>query len=95
MGPFAFTDAGGRCWHVYDFRSVDRQRRAVPIGDWRSEARAFVPADGVGPVLVYSFGPVAYRDDLRPAFLENELRFAKPLHASAGDRMDTAKVRRR
>jgi hypothetical protein len=67
---------------------VERRRRAVPIGDWRSEARAFVPVNRDGPVLVYSFGPVGYRDDLRPKFLEDQLRFAKPLRATAGERMD-------
>jgi hypothetical protein len=87
MEPHLFTDATGRRWHVYDFRSVERRRRRVPIGDWRSEARAFVPAGSDGPVLVYSFGPVAYRDDLRPRFLEDQLSFAKPLGASAADRM--------
>jgi hypothetical protein len=83
-----FTDAVGRCWHVYDFRSVDRRRRAVPIGDWRSEARAFVPVVGDGPVLVYAFGPVAYRDELQAKFLNDQLRFAKPLGASAASRMN-------
>jgi hypothetical protein len=39
-------------------------------------------------VLVYSFGPVAYRDDLRPKFLEDQLRFAKPLNATAAERME-------
>ena len=85
--PYPFTDGSGRRWHVFDFHSVAGRRRAVPIGDWRSEARAFVPVDGVGPVLVYAFTAVAYRDDLRPRFLESELRYAKPLHASAGERM--------
>lgn len=87
MEPYPFTDANGRAWHVYDFRLVEGRKRAVPIGDRRSEARAFVAADGNGPVLVYSFGPVAYRDDLRPTLLENELRFAKPLHATTAERM--------
>jgi hypothetical protein len=88
MQPFPFTDASGRAWHVYDFRLVAGQRRAVPIADWRSEARTFVPVDREAPVLVYAFGFVAYRDDLRPKFLEDELRFAKPLNARTGERMD-------
>ena len=87
MEPLPYTDAAGRGWRVYDFRLVGGRRRAVPVGDWRSEARAFVPVDGCGPVLVYSFGPVAYRADLLPRLLEDQLRFAKPLHANAGDRI--------
>lgn len=87
MEPWPYTDALGRAWHVYDVRSAAGRRRAVPIGDCRSEARAFVPAGGDGPVLVYSFGAVAYRDDLRPKFLEDQLRFAEPLDASAAARL--------
>lgn len=91
MDPFPFTDAAGRTWHVFDYIVVGvgqiAKKRAVPIGDYRSEARAFVPVNREGPVLVYSFGAVAYRDDLRPKFLEDELRFAKPLGATAADRM--------
>lgn len=85
MEPWPYTDALGRAWHVYDFRSVERRRREVPIGDWRSEARAFVPVKRDGPVLVHSLGPVAYRDDLRAKFLADQLRFAKPIYGSAGD----------
>jgi hypothetical protein len=84
--PFRFTYDAGRTWHVYDFRVVERIHRGVPIGDWRSEARAFVPVAHEGPVLVYGFGPVAYRE-LKPKFLNDQLRFAKPLNATAGDRM--------
>lgn len=91
MEPYSFTDAAGRKWHVFDYRVVasgpDAKKRAVPIGHWSSEARAFVPVNREGPILIYSFGAVAYRDDLRPRFLEDELRFAKPLNASAGERM--------
>jgi hypothetical protein len=63
-------------WHVCDFRSVDRKRRAVPIGDWRGEARTFAPVNGADEVLVYSFGPVV----------------ANPLGASARTRMDSGGV---
>jgi len=93
MDPWPYTDALGQAWYVYDFRSVERRRRAVAIGDWRSEARAFVPVNRDGPVLVYAFGPVAYRDDLRPKFLEDQLRYAKPLSATAAQRMDAQPTR--
>jgi hypothetical protein len=84
--PFLWTDARGRAWHVYDFRTVQGKRRGVPIGDWRAEGRAYVPATG-GQILVANFGPVAYHDP-EPRFLEDYLRWAKPLGASAGDRMN-------
>jgi hypothetical protein len=83
MEPYLFTDALGRAWDVFDFKTVAGRKRGVPIGHWSAEARAFVPVGRDGPVLVYPFGPVAYRDDLRPRFLENELRFAKPLHTKS------------
>ncbi len=83
MEPWPYTDALGRAWHVYDVRSVEGRRRAVPIGDWRSEARAFVPVNRVAPILVYSFGPVAYRDDLRAKFLEDQLRCLLVAHKAA------------
>jgi len=91
MEPYPFTDAAGRAWHIFDYRVINAgaqaKKRAVPIGHWSAEARAFVPASGEGVILVYPFGPVAYRDDLRPRFLEDQLRFAKPLNATAGERM--------
>jgi hypothetical protein len=84
--PFAFTDRAGRVWHVYDFRILQGRRRAVPIGDWRAEARAFVAVDD-GTVLVKAFGPVSYRET-EGRFLEGQLRFARPLDALAGERID-------
>lgn len=92
MEPYPFTDVAGRSWHVFDYRVIgngpDAKKRALPIGDWRAEARAFVPVNRDGPVLVYTFGPVAYRDSPPQAkMLENELQFAKPLDATAASRM--------
>jgi len=87
MKPFLWTDSHGRAWHLYDFRTLERKRRGVPIGDARAEGRAFVPVEG-GPVLVYSFGPVSYRQPLIDKLIEDQLRFAKPFGAPAGQRMD-------
>jgi len=87
MKLFEWIDHRGRAWHVYDWRTVEGLRRRVPICDPRSEARAFVPVDG-GPILVYAFGLVAYREPLASKILEDQLRFAKPLGASAGQRME-------
>jgi hypothetical protein len=77
---------------VYDYRVVGSgptaHKRAVPIGHWSAEARAFVPDGRDGPILVYAFGPVAYHDSPpKSSLLEGELRFAKPLNATAGERM--------
>ena len=85
MKPFQWIDHRGRAWHIYDWRTVQGRRRRVPISDPCSEARAFVPVDG-GPVLVYTFGLVAYREPLAGKILEDQLRFAKPLGASAVQR---------
>jgi hypothetical protein len=89
MAPaFPFTDGQGRSWLVYDFKTVERRRRGVPVGHWSAEARAFVPVDQQGPVLIYTFGAVAYHEfPPRAKMLENELRFARPLNATAADRM--------
>jgi hypothetical protein len=82
--PFPFTDAGGRAWHVYDFKVVAGRKRAVPINDWSAEARAFVAVD-TGEVRVYK-GYFSYRST-EPKILANELHFAKPLRATAAERM--------
>jgi len=85
--PFEWVDHHGQTWLVYDWRTVQGRRRRVPISDPRSEARAFVPVNG-GPVLIYTFGMAAYREPLAGKILEDQLRFAKRLGASAGQRMD-------
>jgi hypothetical protein len=90
MEPFPFTDAQGRAWHVYDFKVVNSgplaKKRAVPIGDWSAEARAFVPVSRVGPVLIHNFGLTPYRGTTART-LEQQLHFSKPLGASAAERM--------
>lgn len=52
MEPHPFTDAAGRGWHVYDYKIVNsgplEKKRAVPIGDWSAEYRAFVPVNREG-----------------------------------------------
>jgi hypothetical protein len=86
MKPYPWTDAQGRTWHLYDWRTVEGKKRGLPMGDRRAEARAFVPADG-GAVLVYHFGLVSYHEPLTDTLIEGQVRFAKALGASAGDRM--------
>ena len=86
MEPFAFTDSTGHAWHVYDFRVIDQRKQAVPINDLRAEKRAFVPASG-GTVLIYDFGPVSYHST-QPKLVEDQLRVAKPIDATAGERLN-------
>ena len=90
MEPYPFVDALGRGWHVYDYRVVgvghDAKKRAVPVGHYSAEARAFVPIGRDAPVLVYAFNVTPYRDT-NARTLEGQLRFAKPLNASAAVRM--------
>ena len=84
MEPYLFTDASGRAWNVYDFKVIAGRKRAVPINAWDAEARAFVAVD-TGEVRIYS-GYFSYHST-EPKILANELHFAKPLGASAGERM--------
>jgi hypothetical protein len=93
MKPFLWTDSHGRAWHVYDFRTIQGKRRGVPIGDWRAESRAYVAANGE-QVLVANFGPVASHEP-EARFLEDYLRWAKPIGAKAGERMDDARPMQR
>jgi hypothetical protein len=86
MDPYPFTDSTGRAWHVYDFRIVNGRKRAVPINDPRAEKRAFVPATG-GTVLIHEFGLVSYHSTANK-LIEDQLRFAKPLDATAGERLN-------
>ena len=53
------------------------------------KTRADVPTNG-GNVLVANFGPVAYHDP-EPRYLEDYLRFAKPLGVKGGERLDGGK----
>jgi hypothetical protein len=85
MAPIRFTDSQGRLWRVYDFRTVDGHKHALPINDPLSEARAFVSPDRA-TILVYAFGAVAFRET-EPRSLEDQLHFAKPLFESAAQRM--------
>lgn len=87
MKAYQWIDHSGRAWQVYDWRTVQGQPRQLPISDPRSETRAFVPVDG-GPVLIYTFGLVGYREPLAGKILQDQLRFAKPLGASAGQRAE-------
>jgi len=89
MDPFRFTDAIGRTWHVYDFHIVRGRKRALPINDERAERRAFVPVAG-GTVLIYEFLPVSYHST-QQKLIQDQLRIAKPIDATAGERMDGAR----
>jgi hypothetical protein len=86
MVPFPFTDSVGRVWNVYYYRVVRDRRRALPINDQRAERRAFVPVAG-GTVLIYEFLPVSYHST-EPKLVQDQLRNAKPIDATAGERMD-------
>jgi len=88
MDPFPFTDSIGRTWHVYDYHVVRGRRRALPINDYRAERRAFVPVAG-GTVLIYEFLPVSYHST-EPKLVHDQLRIAKAIDASAGERMNGA-----
>ena len=75
---FPFVDSEGRRWGVVDFRVAGDRKMRVPIGDWRAEARAFIPDDADAPVIHYRFGLVVYRTTA-PKILADQLRFAKPM----------------
>jgi hypothetical protein len=61
-------DEHGTEWDVIDFHMVDRKKRRVELGDWRSDGRAFVAN---GQVRIYRFGQAAYRTPT-PKTLANE-----------------------
>jgi hypothetical protein len=86
MEPHPYTDAKGRAWHVYDFWVVGNRKRALPINDRRAEKRAFVPVGG-GTVMIYEFGLTSYRT-MAPKLVEDQLRSAKPIDATAGERLN-------
>lgn len=86
MEPIPYTDAKGRVWHVYDFWVVRDRKRGLPINDPQAERRAFVPVGG-GTVMVYEFGRVAYRT-MEPKLVEYQLAAAKPIDATAGERLN-------
>jgi hypothetical protein len=70
-----------------DWRAVDGWKRGLPLGDRGAVASAFVPTCG-RVVLVYQFGTVSYHEPLTDRLVQDPLRFAKPLGASTGERMD-------
>ena len=86
MDPFPYTDASGRVWRVYDYHVVRDRKRALPINDSRAELRAFVPVGG-GTVMIYEFGRVAYHVT-EPKLVEYQLAAAKPIGATAGERLN-------
>jgi hypothetical protein len=75
----------------YDYKVIgfgsEAKKCAVPFGHWSAEARAFVPVNRDGPVTIYPFRAVAYREQ-SPRILEGQLEFAKPINASAAERMN-------
>jgi hypothetical protein len=83
---YRFVDDAGKEYDVFDFKTgAGHRRRRVPLNHWSAEARAFVPVDG-GPVLIASFVPFGHHTTERKLMLD-QLRFAKPLHANAAERM--------
>jgi hypothetical protein len=83
--PPTFTDASGCTWTLYDFRlePVTGTKKKVPLGRHDAEGRAFVSGERI---MIYWFGLVAYRDT-SPKNLAAQLALAKPVAATAGDRM--------
>jgi len=87
IDPYPFTDAAGRPWHGCDFPVVEQRKPGLLINDLRAEKRAFVPATG-GTVLIYEFSPVSYHSTAKK-LIEDQLRFAKPIDATAGERLNS------
>lgn len=90
-----FTDSAGRRWTVIDYMVPGlpgSKKKRVPISNWRAEGRAFVPVDRDGPVMLYAFdaAPNRYADTRT---LEDQLHFAKPVHASAAERLNGGRDR--
>jgi hypothetical protein len=85
-----FTDSAGNRWTVIDFYVPGlpgSTKKRVPISNYRAEARAFIPVDREGPIMIYAFDFVAQRGvDVRN--LESCLRYAKPLNATPGERLN-------
>jgi hypothetical protein len=86
MEPHPYTDTKGRAWHVYDFWVVRDRKRALPINDPRAEKRAFVPVGG-GTVMIFEFGRISYHT-MEPKLVEYQLTAAKPIDATAGERLN-------
>lgn len=85
-----FTDRAGNRWTVIDFMVPGlpgSKKKRVPISNWRADGRAFVPVEHEAPIMIYVFdaAPNRYAD---PRCLEGQLQFARPLHASAADRLN-------
>jgi len=87
MDPYPFTDSSGRARHVYDYWVAHDCKCALPINDHRAKRRAFVRVAGDGPVMVYEFGRIADHT-IQPKLVEFQLAAAKPLGATAGERLD-------
>jgi hypothetical protein len=81
-----FTDSTGRVWRVVDYRTFDRTKQRLTVGDRTAEFRAFVPNDLEGPVPVYRFGRGADRTT-RLNTLITQLEHAKSLMTLAGERL--------
>lgn len=85
-----FTDATGRRWTIQDYRVAGRAKKPVPFGSYDGAGRAFIPDGWDGPVLLHRWGYVEYREERAPKFLEAQLAAAKPVTATAGERLQTS-----
>lgn len=61
-----WTDPVGRQWKIVDFKRENLDPKApakrVPLGHWSAEGRSFWPHGWDGPIMLYDFGRIAYRE---------------------------------
>lgn len=84
-----WTDEEGKAWGIVDCwrPGLAGPRKRLPLGSTKAEFRAFVPHKREGPVMVFTFGRIAYHETA-DRFLRGQLRFAKPAAANTRERMD-------
>lgn len=78
-GRAIWTDADGLRWEVIDCwrPEIHGTRKRLALGSWKAETRAFVPVEREGPVMLYQFDRMPYRD-ATDKILAGQLQFAKP-----------------
>lgn len=84
-----WTDEQGRAWEVVDCwrQNLDGPRKRLPLRSHQAEMRAFVPQSHESPVMIYTFGRIAYRETT-DRILRDQLSLAKPTGANTRGRMD-------
>jgi hypothetical protein len=91
MQPFEFVDARGRAWHVYDYVvsgwGSSARKHSLVIGDRNAKSRAFVPVGRQGAIMVYALNHGSWHGT-ESLTLESQLHYSKPLHATAGERLN-------